>query len=43
MGPWGNLRIKEIDYEKVSAEIGMIVQLLGVWKSQLQSLQLYLE
>jgi hypothetical protein len=27
MGPWGNLRIAEIDGEKVGAEIGMTVQL----------------
>jgi len=27
MGPWGNLRIKEIDGETVGAEIGMTVQL----------------
>jgi hypothetical protein len=29
MGPWGNLRIKEIDGEKVGAEIGMTVQLFN--------------
>ena len=29
MGPWGNLRIKEIDGETVGAEIGMTVQLFN--------------
>ena len=29
MGPWGNLRIKEIDGESVGAEIGMTVQLFN--------------
>lgn len=29
MGPWGNLRIKEIDGEKVGAEIGMTAQLFN--------------
>ncbi len=29
MGPWGNLRIEEIDGEKVGAEIGMTVQLFN--------------
>jgi len=29
MGPWGNLRIKDIDGEKVEAEIGMTVQLFN--------------
>lgn len=29
MGPWGNLRIKEIDGEKAGAEIGMTVQLFN--------------
>ncbi len=29
MGPWDNLRIKEIDGEKVGAEIGMSVQLFN--------------
>lgn len=29
MGPWGNLRIKEIDGERVGAEIGMTVQLFN--------------
>lgn len=29
MGPWGNLRIDEIDGEKVGAEIGMTVQLFN--------------
>lgn len=29
MGPWGNLRINEIDGEKVGAEIGMTVQLFN--------------
>ena len=29
MGPWGNLRIKDIDGEKVGAEIGMTVQLFN--------------
>lgn len=29
MGPWGNLRIKEINGEKVGAEIGMTVQLFN--------------
>ena len=29
MGPWGNLRIKEIDGEPVGAEIGMTVQLFN--------------
>lgn len=29
MGPWGNLRIKQIDGETVGAEIGMTVQLFN--------------
>jgi hypothetical protein len=29
MGPWGNLRIKDIDGEPVGAEIGMTVQLFN--------------
>jgi hypothetical protein len=29
MGPWGNLRIEEIDGEKVGAEIGMTAQLFN--------------
>lgn len=31
MGPWGNLRIEEIDGEKVGAEIGMTVQLFNTF------------
>ena len=31
MGPWGNLRIKDIDGETVGAEIGMTVQLFNTF------------